>query len=92
MSILSHKNSRLDLRIQKSQKNFLMYAASLCEMKLSNFVLNIVFREAERIVAEKTHFALSKKQWENFCSALDRPAHDIPELKKLFSKPSIFDE
>lgn len=91
MAILSQKDDRLDLRIQKSQKSFLMYAASLCRMKLSSFVLRSAFKTAEEIVTEKAHFALSKKQWQDFCEALDRPARSIPELKKLFSKKTVFD-
>ncbi|MFH0925671.1 MAG: DUF1778 domain-containing protein [bacterium] len=91
MSRVSCKDDRLDLRIQKSQKSFLIYAASLCQMKLSNFVLHSAFKMAEEIVTEKAHFALSEEQWGNFCEALDRPARNIPELKKLFAKKTVFD-
>lgn len=92
MATISQKDNRLDLRIQKAQKNFLLYAAALCGMNLSNFVLSSAFRAAEEIVTEKTHFTLSKKQWHDFCAVLDRPARDISGLRKLFSKPSVFDE
>lgn len=92
LSRVAHKNDRLDLRIHREQKKFLMRAAALRRMKLSSFVLDSAFKRAEEIVAERTHFALPKKQWETFCQALDRPARSMPQLKNLFSKKTVFDE
>ncbi len=89
---LKQKDDRIDLRVKKTQKNYLVYAATLRDMKLSAFVLDCAMREAEEIVNQNVHFALPEKQWKAFCEALDRPAKEIPQLKKLFAKPSIFDE
>jgi len=92
MSTKNHKDDRIDLRIKRAQKNFLNYAASLHNMKLSAFVLYSAVKAAEETVSEKIHFSLSKKQWNSFCEALDRPSCEIPKLKKLFAGPNIFDE
>lgn len=86
------KNSRIDVRIEDSQKNFLMYAAALSNKKLSAFVLDSALKEAEDLISDKNYFQLSGRQWKVFCSALDRPAKEIPKLKKLFKEPVIFDE
>lgn len=86
------KNDRIDLRAKKSQKDYLAHAATLCGMKLSSFVLESALKEAEAIVNQNVHFALSEKQWKDFCSALDQPACEIPKLKKLVTGPDIFDE
>lgn len=84
------KDTRIDLRIGNSQKEFLIYAASLKKMKLSAFVLNSAIKEAEELLANKTQFALPEAQWKAFSAALDRPARENPKLKKLFKMTSVF--
>lgn len=84
------KDTRIDLRIENSQKDFLIYAASLKNMKLSAFVLNSAIKEAEDMVANKTQFTLGSPQWKAFSAALDRPARENPKLKKLFKTVDIF--
>ena len=89
---LTQKDTRIDLRIENSKKEFLVYAASMRNMKLSAFVLDSALKEAEELVANKVHFPLENHQWNVFCAALDRPAREIPQLKKLFKEPSAFNE
>lgn len=86
------KDTRIDLRIENSQKEFLVYAASMRNVKLSTFVLDSALKEAEELVTNKVHFPLTDHQWKAFCAALDRPAREIPQLKKLFKEPNIFHE
>lgn len=89
---ITQKDTRIDLRIENSQKDFLVYAASLKNMKLSAFVLNCAIKEAEDLVANKTQFVLPEAKWKAFCAALDRPARENPKLKKLFKEADIFHE
>ena len=84
------KDTRIDLRVENSQKDFLVYAASLKKVKLSAFVLNSAIKEAEDMVASKTQFTLPEAQWKAFSAALDRPARENPKLKKLFKATNIF--
>lgn len=84
------KDTRIDLRIENSQKDFLIYAASLRNMKLSTFVIDSALKEAEELVANKVNFPLPAEQWQAFCSALDKPAKEIPKLKNLFKGPNVF--
>ena len=84
------KDTRIDLRVENSQKDFLVYAASLKKIKLSAFVLNCAIKEAEDMVASKTQFTLPEAQWKAFSAALDRPARENPKLKKLFKTANIF--
>ena len=88
----TQKDTRIDLRIENSQQDFLFYAASLKNMKLSAFVLTSAINEAEDLVASKTQFALPEKQWRAFSAALDRPARENSKLKKLFKTFDIFHE
>ena len=92
MSTTTHKDTRIDLRAENSQKKLLTYAASIRKVKLSAFILESALKEAEGIIAEKVHFSLSPSKWKEFCAALDAPARNIPELKRLFSEPTVFDE
>lgn len=87
MPTATQKDRRIDIRVETKQKSLLNYAASILEMKLSTFVLTSALKEAETVVADTAHFSLPKKQWDAFCSALDRPARAIPQLKRLFSGP-----
>ena len=89
MSVIQ-KDTRIDLRIEASQKNFLVYAAGVKNMKLSAFVLSSAIKEAEDVVANKTQFALPDSQWKAFSAALARPARENPKLKKLFKAADIF--
>jgi len=89
---VSPKDDRIYFRVKSSEKDFLNYAAAQRNVDLSVFVRDSAIKEAEEVMAEKVHFSLPDKQWKAFCAALDRPAREIPKLKKLFAKPSIFDE
>jgi uncharacterized protein (DUF1778 family) len=84
------KDTRIDLRVENSQKDFLVYAASLKKMKLSAFVLNCAIKEAEDMVAKKTQFALPDAQWKAFSAALDRPARENTKLKKHLKATDVF--
>jgi len=87
-----YKNDRIDIRVKKSEKAYLNYAALQRKVELSGFVRDSALKEAQEVMAEQSHFVLPEKQWKAFCTALDKPAREIPKLKKLFAKPSIFDE
>ena len=89
MSVIQ-KDTRIDLRIEGSQKDFLVYAATLKKMKLSAFVLDSAIKEAEELVANKTQFALPEAQWKAFSAALDRPARDNAKLRKLLKLKDVF--
>jgi uncharacterized protein (DUF1778 family) len=46
--------------------------------------------EAERLLTDRTEFALESEQWDRFVELLDRAPRDNPGLEKLFSEPSVF--
>lgn len=87
---IAQKDKRIDFRIEDSQKDLLVYAAALKNKKLSAFVLDSALKEAEELVAQKTHFQLPERQWKAFCFALDSPAREIKKLKNLFKGTDIF--
>jgi Protein of unknown function DUF104/Protein of unknown function (DUF1778) len=41
--------------------------------------------------ADLVAFTLPPEDWQSFCAALDAPARDIPELRRLLTEPGVFD-
>jgi uncharacterized protein (DUF1778 family) len=42
--------------------------------------------------ADRTQFFLAKADWERFSQRLQRPAKVPAGLRKLFTKPTVFDD
>lgn len=83
-------SARVNLRINAAEKRRLKEAATLSGQNLTDFVLTTSLTAADMLLASRTHFKISEENWIKFNEMLDRPARDLPGLKKLFSKPSIF--
>ena len=86
------KRERFNIRTTSEEKALVERAASLVRMTTSQFVLQAAVRSAEEVVADQTRFVLSPEKWDAFVEALDRPAREIPELKRASSKTSPFSE
>jgi len=86
----NQKDERLFLRVSSSQKEVLEKAAELKQTSLTNFVIENSFAAAQEILANQVHFVLTDEQWELFNEALNSPPKEIPALKELFSKQSVF--
>jgi Protein of unknown function (DUF1778) len=54
---------------------------------LTEFLVESGRERAERLLADRTHFALGDADWRAFTAALDRPAEARPELARLFARP-----
>lgn len=88
MSTMSHsKNERIDIRASTSVKQLLQEAARSCHKNVSEFLLDAGVNAANQALADRRHFVLSPKQWDEFQKALDRPVKTKPRLKKLLTKP-----
>lgn len=87
----SKKSERLNLRIIPQSKRLIEHAAALEHTTPTEFILRTVVERAEQVIDEQHHFYLDKEKWEKLCQTLDQPARDIPALRKLASKPTIFE-
>jgi len=83
-------STRIDLRIDPYKKSVVSRAAELLGVNVTQFIMDRIYPEAEKIVLENTRIRLSKKDWERFCARLDEPPKELPELRKLLREPSIF--
>ena len=86
----STRAERIEIRATSDLKASLEKAAQLSDQTLSAFVLSASRDAAVRVLGDQTRFALPAKQMAAFHKALDAPARDLPGLKRLFAKPSVF--
>ncbi len=83
-------SARIDLRLDRRKKNIVVRAAELTGVNITQFIMDRVFPDAERIVLENNRIQLSGRDWAKFCARLDAPPKKLPELRKLLREPSLF--
>ena len=87
---LSSRAERIEIRATLEVKASLEKAAQLQDQTLSACVLTASRDAAARVLGDQTRFALSAQQMQALHQALDAPARDVPGLRQLFAKPSVF--
>ena len=88
----STRAERIEIRATAELKIALEQAARLQDKSLSAFVLSASRDVAARVLGDQTRFMLTTKQMSALNKALDAPARELPGLKRLFAKPSVFAE
>ena len=91
MSTKAKQSGRVNLRIAPALKSNLLKAAKASGRSLTDFVLASAVASAEDVLAARTTFVLSRKDWQKFNSLLDSSPREIPRLKRLFKEKSIFE-
>lgn len=76
----------------EAEKGLVEEAARATHVTSSQFVLQAALRSAEEVLAGRTRFVLSPAKWDEFVALHDRPAREIPTLKKAAAKPRPFRE
>jgi uncharacterized protein (DUF1778 family) len=84
-------STRLNLRIAPRVKEMIRRAASLQKHSLTDLIVRSSQNAAETVFAAQTRVVLPEKQRRAFNAALDAPAKEIPSLRRLLAKPSVFD-
>ena len=88
----STRAERIEIRATAELKIVLEQAARLQDQSLSAFVLSASRDAAARVLGDQTRFMLTPTQMSALNKALDAPARELPGLKRLFDKPSVFAE
>ena len=86
------KDTKVQLRMRPLQKDVIARAAEIKQTTLTDFMVEHAFTAAQQVLADQAHFYLSDEKWQEFCAALDAPPAELPELRKLLTKPTVFDE
>ena len=81
------KSGRLQLRIAPADDELFRKAADEQSESLSEFLVESGRERAARVLADRTHFVLSPREWDAFVAALDEPGKPRPELVELFRRP-----
>jgi uncharacterized protein (DUF1778 family) len=80
------KDSRLNLRVSPRQDHLIRRAAAVLDKSVTEFVLDSVALEAERVLAEQRWFMLPDAEWKRFNELLDRPVPaDDSKLRDLLT-------
>ena len=86
----SSPTQRIEIRVTAELKSALEQAARLRGQSLSAFVLSASREAAIQVLGDQTRFTLPPRQMTALNQALDAQAPELPGLKRLFAKPSVF--
>lgn len=78
--------SRLDLRLNPTDKERISRAASLRGVAVSAFVRDAVLREAEQVMAAQYTVTLSGEESKRFLKAFDQPFRPNERLKRALAR------
>ena len=78
------------MRIDPHKKSIISRAAAKLGVNVTQFIVDRVFPEAERIVAESDRLRLPKSEWSRFYAKLDEAPKELLEIRRLMLEPSIF--
>lgn len=78
------KNSRIDLRVTESEKALLEQAAESQRTSLSNYIMNIVLKQAELDVKENEKIFLNEDEGKTMLDLLINPPEPTKSLVELF--------
>lgn len=90
MTARTTRTEKLDLRLTPEAKRTLTAAAQSERRSLSDFVLASALGRAEEALSDRRVFHLSPEKWNAFVAALDAPPRDMPRLRALLNRPSVF--
>jgi uncharacterized protein (DUF1778 family) len=84
--------AQIHLRTPPKTKSLLSLAAELSgATNLTDYILRAAVERAQSDLGNQQSFALKKGPWAEFAKRLDAPAKDLPKLRKLLTRPDIFD-
>ncbi len=92
MPMPATRSARLVVRLTPAAKWVLTAAAAAERRSVSEFVLGSARDRAEETLALRRHFGLAGEKWDTFIAALDDKPRPLPQVKALFSGPSIFED
>lgn len=76
------RTSRMNLRLTPEADERIRQAAATSGVSTSAFVQRAASAAADAVLADRREFLLSAEEWERFVAELERPARDLPELRR----------
>jgi uncharacterized protein (DUF1778 family) len=72
----------MNLRLEAEADERIRQAAAASGLSMSAFVERAASTAADVVLADRRQFALGPGEWERFVAELERPARDLPELRR----------
>jgi uncharacterized protein (DUF1778 family) len=76
----------INLRVSRRQKTLIDSAADALGRNRSDFMLDVVCREAESVLLDRCYFNLGAEEFKRFIAMLDNPPADNPKLARLLNR------
>ncbi|MGB8260628.1 MAG: DUF1778 domain-containing protein [Terracidiphilus sp.] len=76
----------INLRVTRRQKALIDSAADALGRNRSDFMLDVVCREAESVLLDQCFFNLGEEEFRRFNEMLDNPPASNPELERLLRR------
>lgn len=92
MKTVEGKTQRWNMRVAEDVDAIVRLAAEQTDQPLTDFVVQAARVVAEDTLADRRVFRLDETAWEEFVEILDRPPRPAPELTRLLSSDSVFDD
>ncbi len=80
------------MRVSAAQRELLAEASRTEATTLTEFIIDAATTRAEDVLADRRHFVLDADAYGAFLQVLDRPVQDMPKLRRLLHKPSVFED
>jgi uncharacterized protein (DUF1778 family) len=72
----------MNLRLAVEADDRIRRAAAVSGVSMSAFVERAASTAADAVLADRREFLLGPEEWERFAAELERPARDLPELRR----------
>jgi uncharacterized protein (DUF1778 family) len=82
----------MELRTTPDERDLIDRAVAVTGTDLTEFVVVNAVDAARRVLADRDHFALDADAAEAWNAINERPARDLPGLRRLMQRPSPFAE
>lgn len=83
---------RIEFRTTPEVRRLVDRAVEVSGGNLTAFVESSVVLAAQRVMADRARFTLTEQAAADWEAINDRPARDLPGLRRLMARPSPFDE
>jgi uncharacterized protein (DUF1778 family) len=85
------RDENINLRVNRRQKALIDSAADALGRNRSDFMLDVVCREAESVLLDRCYFSLGDEAFKRFTDMLDNPPANNPGLERLLSRKPIWE-
>jgi uncharacterized protein (DUF1778 family) len=86
------RGETINLRASREQKALVDQAAQALGRSRSDFMLDVVCREAQSVLLDRRYFALPAEDFKRFSLMLDKPPSENPKLRRLLERRPLWEK